>query len=300
MVILNADHPDIQEFIDCKKDAELKAHALIDAGYSGAFNVSGGAYDTVPFQNANHSVRVTDEFMQAVEADGPWDTKFRTDGKTAETLRARDLLHSIAEGTWVCGDPGMQYDTTANDWHTCANTDRIHASNPCSEFFFLNSTACNLSSLNLMKFRDAGSGAFDTDSFEHAVKVMITAQEIVVGFAHYPTEKIEQRSHMFRPLGLGYANLGALLMADGLPYDSDAGRAYAGAVTALMTGRAYHQSAANRPRLRRTVRGFCREPHPDAAGHGQAPRGGGRHQRDTYSGVSAGCRPDSLGRRAGS
>ena len=243
MVILNADHPDIQEFIDCKKDAELKAHALIDAGYSGAFNKAGGAYDTVPFQNANHSVRVTDEFMQAVEADGPWDTKFRTDGKTAETLRARDLLHSIAEGTWVCGDPGMQYDTTANDWHTCANTDRIHASNPCSEFFFLNSTACNLSSLNLMKFRDARSGAFDTASFEHAVQIMITAQEIVVGFAHYPTEKIEQRSHMFRPLGLGYANLGALLMADGLPYDSDAGRAYAGAVTALMTGRAYHQSA---------------------------------------------------------
>ena len=616
MVILNADHPDIQEFIDCKKDAELKAHALIDAGYSGAFNVHGGAYDTVPFQNANHSVRVTDAFMQAVETDGPWETKFRTDGKTAETLRAKDLLHSIAEGTWVCGDPGMQYDTTANDWHTCANTDRIHASNPCvtgdtlvatadgwqridslvgqsariigadglphfvsqifptghkpvfklrtragfevtitgnhqvlttergdvavddlrlgdhlhlegagfgrralsetlalaigvavgdgclsrqtlptreqeyviltmaaeeapildkiaaelnhqkailraagiaghpgaaavvpqsvsgtsrlsvgsacvvdlfkefavlsegssrksftpvvydldkpalaavlrglftadgtvanygdksqyvaldstsqkllqqvqvlllsfgikaklyterrggateamlpdtnrelksyavqethslriskasrvifereigfdpasakaarlrdmnlafttykdtltdevvsitaagtadvydlteavtshfvanglvvhncSEFFFLNSTACNLSSLNLMKFRDARSGAFDTESFEHAVKVMITAQEIVVGFAHYPTEKIEERSHRFRPLGLGYANLGALLMADGLPYDSDAGRAYAGAVTALMTGRAYHQSA---------------------------------------------------------
>ncbi len=243
MVILNADHPDVMEFINCKKDAELKAHALIDAGYSGAFNVANGAYDTVPFQNANHSVRVTDEFMQAVEADGPWETKFRTDGTTAETLRARDLLHSIAEGTWVCGDPGMQYDTTANDWHTCANTDRIHASNPCSEFFFLNSTACNLSSLNLMKFRDESSAAFDTESFEHAVQVMITAQEIVVGFAHYPTEKIEQRSHMFRPLGLGYANLGALLMADGLPYDSDAGRAYAGAVTALMTGRAYHQSA---------------------------------------------------------
>ncbi len=243
MVILNADHPDIQEFIDCKKDAELKAHALIDAGYSGAFNVSGGAYDTVPFQNANHSVRVTDEFMQAVEANGPWETKFRTDGKTAETLKAKDLLRSIAEGTWVCGDPGMQFDTIANDWHTCANTDRIHASNPCSEFFFLNSTACNLSSLNLMKFRVPGTMAFDVESFEHAVRVMITAQEIVVGFAHYPTPKIEARSHEFRPLGLGYANLGALLMAAGLPYDSDAGRAYAGAVTALMTGRAYHQSA---------------------------------------------------------
>jgi len=703
MVILNVDHPDIQEFIDCKKDAELKAHALIDAGYSGAFNVANGAYDTVPFQNANHSVRVTDDFMRAVEADGPWETKFRTDGKTAETLRARDLLRSIAEGTWVCGDPGMQYDTTANDWHTCANTDRIHASNPCcitadtlvavadgrnavaikdligtevpvyahdhatgrtavsrmwnigikresapvhkvtlddgstfratddhlimlrdgsyrmvrdlkagdslmpfhskvlapaktrtkrrffwtgrswkpqyravwehahgaqpdghhihhrdfdalndtaenlalmaaaehsalhddkmrgdnnparrlmtdewrrnigdsqrgekngnfgrthseetrrlmrekavarwaseeerarigavikahqaksraegrpvgrpagerferccpvcranyvtrrseqifcsddcrcspmgrqmsgektwaqnrgralsaghrarlsasvsaasdpevkrraaqtshrnmalkaarllldngialsldawdalradagelgarrvptaatvrrhfatdadlqeeaalynhkvvavefcghedvydgtvdvhhnfailtsseqscaegarnysglfihnSEFFFLNSTACNLSSLNLMKFRDAGSGAFDTESFEHAVRIMITAQEIVVGFAHYPTERIEQRSHAFRPLGLGYANLGALLMAAGLPYDSDAGRAYAGAVTALMTGRAYHQSA--------TVARDCGGPFPGFA-----------------------------------
>ena len=243
MVILDADHPDIQEFVDCKKDAELKAHALIDAGYSGAFNVANGAYDTVPFQNANHSVRVTDQFMQAVEADGPWETKFRTNGETAETLRAKDLLHSIAEGTWVCGDPGMQFDTISNDWHTCANTDRIYASNPCSEFFFLNSTACNLSSLNLMKFREAGSGAFDTASFEHAVKIMITAQEMMVGFAHYPTEKITQRSHEYRPLGLGYANLGALLMAAGLPYDSDAGRAYAGAVTSLMTGRAYYQSA---------------------------------------------------------
>ena len=616
MRVLNIDHPDVKEFIDCKKDAELKAHALIDAGYSGAFNVAGGAYDTVPFQNANHSVRVTDEFMQAVEADALWDTKFRMSGKTAETFRAKDLLHSIAEGTWVCGDPGMQYDTTANDWHTCANTDRIHASNPCvtgdtlvatsegwqridslvgqsariigadgqphfvdqifptghkkvfnlrtragfevtitgnhqvlttergdvavddlrlgehlhlegagfgrralnetlalaigiavgdgclsrqvfpgrnqeyviltmaeaeapildklavelnhqkmilrasglcghpgdasvvpqsasgssrlsvgsapvvqlfkefavldegssrkrftpavydldkptlaavlrglftadgtvanygdksqyvsldstsqdllqqvqmlllsfgikakiyterrggkteamlpnsarqpqsytvqemhslriskasriifereigfdaasaksarlrdmnlafttykdtladevvsiteagmadvydltegvthhfvanglvvhncSEFFFLNSTACNLSSLNLMKFRQEDSGAFDTASFDHAVRIMITAQEIVVGFASYPTDKIERRSHEFRPLGLGYANLGALLMAAGLPYDSDAGRAYAGAVTALMTGRAYHQSA---------------------------------------------------------
>ena len=243
MRVLDADHPDIQEFIDCKKDAELKAHALIDAGYSGAFNVVGGAYDTVPFQNANHSVRVTDDFMRAVEADGPWETKFRTTGKTAETLRAKDLLHAVAAGTWVCGDPGMQFDTVANDWHTCANTDRIYASNPCSEFFFLNSTACNLSSLNLMKFRQEVSGAFDTESFEHAVQVMITAQEIVVGFAHYPTPKIEARSHEFRPLGLGYANLGALLMAAGLAYDSDAGRAYAGAVTALMTGRAYYQSA---------------------------------------------------------
>ena len=243
MRVLDIEHPDIKEFIDCKKDAEYKAHALIDAGFSGAFNVAGGAYDTVPFQNANHSVRVTDEFMQSVEADTEFETKFRTTGKPAEKHRARDLMRGIAEGTWVCGDPGMQFDTTINDWHTCPNTDRIYASNPCSEYMFLNSTACNLASLNLMKFRDEKSGAFDTASFEHAVRIIITAQEIVVGFAAYPTEKIEQRSHEFRTLGIGYANLGALLMAAGLPYDSDAGRAYAGAITAIMTGRAYHQSA---------------------------------------------------------
>ncbi len=242
MRVLDSDHPDIQEFIDCKKDAEQKAHALIDAGYSGAFNVPGGAYDTVPFQNANHSVRVNDAFMQAVEDDRDYDLKFRLTGKTANTVRARDLMRGIAEGTWVCGDPGMQYDTTINDWHTCAATDRIYASNPCSEYMFLNSTACNLSSLNLMKFRKPDA-AFDVASFEHAVRMMITAQEIVVGFASYPTPKIEERSHVYRTLGLGYANLGALLMAAGLPYDSDGGRAYAGAVTAIMTGRAYHQSA---------------------------------------------------------
>jgi ribonucleoside-diphosphate reductase alpha chain len=410
MRVLDVDHPDIMDFILCKKDAEEKAHALIDAGYSGAFNVVGGAYDTVPFQNANHSVRVTDHFMQAVEAGTEWNTKFRHSDTTATTLKARDLIQAISEATWVCGDPGMQYDTTINDWHTCSNTDRIYASNPCcfvgetmietaagqisfqslharhedgdalplvfsydcdsrkpalrairkvwiagytqslaevktkrgltflctpehrfltqagdyveakhlepgtvlcalrcaakdlpadtnaltaslaeavdvlasvtlrtlnspvavydmevegthnfaitdaetsgahsvvvsnSEYMFLNSTACNLSSLNLMKFRDT-DGAFDVASFEHAVQMMITAQEIVVGFAAYPTEKIEERSHVYRTLGLGYANLGALLMAEGLPYDSDAGRAYAGAVTAIMTGRAYHQSA---------------------------------------------------------
>ena len=243
MRVLDVDHPDVKEFINCKKDAEEKAHALIDAGYSGAFNVPNGAYDTVPFQNANHSVRVSDEFMQAVESDTDWQTRNRLNGKTNATFKARDLMQSIAQGTWVCGDPGMQYDTTINDWHTCPNSDRIYASNPCSEYMFLNSTACNLSSLNLMKFRKAGSADFDIASFEHAVRIMITAQEIVVGFASYPTAKIEQRSHEYRTLGLGYANLGALLMAAGLPYDSDAGRSYAGSVTALMTGRAYHQSA---------------------------------------------------------
>lgn len=244
MRVLDVDHPDIMEFINCKRDAEEKAHALIEAGYSGAFNVSHGAYDTVPFQNANHSVRVTDEFMQAVENDEVWSTKFRMNGKPDGSYKAREIVQKIAEATWVCGDPGLQYDTTINNWHTCANTDRIYASNPCSEFMFLNSTACNLASLNLMKFRDEETGAFDADSYQHAVRIVITAMEIGVGFADYPTPRITERSYQYRPLGLGYANLGALLMASGLPYDSDAGRAYAGAVTAIMTGTAYAQSAA--------------------------------------------------------
>jgi len=244
MRVLDVDHPDIIDFITCKSDAELKAHALIEAGFSGAFNVTNGAYDTVPFQNANHSVRVSDEFMKAVERDGTWHTKFRTSGEVAGEVRARDIMQKIGEATWICGDPGMQYDTTINDWHTCAATDRIYASNPCSEYMFLNSTACNLSSLNLMRFRDSSTGAFDVDSYQHAIRIMITAQEIGVGFAEYPTPKIEERSFEYRTLGLGYANLGALLMASGLPYDSDAGRAYAASLTAIMTGTAYAQSAA--------------------------------------------------------
>jgi ribonucleoside-diphosphate reductase alpha chain len=244
MRVLDVDHPDIGDFINCKADAEKKAHALIDAGFSGAFNVTNGAYDTVPFQNANHSVRVTDDFMKTVERDGIWQTKFRTTGQNAGQMKARDMMQKIGEATWICGDPGMQYDTTINDWHTCANTDRIYASNPCSEYMFLNSTACNLSSLNLMRFRDNTTGAFDVDSYQHAVRIMITAQEIGVGCAEYPTPKIEQRSFEYRTLGLGYANLGALLMASGLPYDSEAGRAYAASLTAIMTGTAYAQSAA--------------------------------------------------------
>ncbi len=244
MRVLDVDHPDVVDFITCKSDAEKKAHALIEAGFSGAFNVTNGAYDTVPFQNANHSVRVSDEFMKAVERDGTWQTKFRTTGEVAGEIKAREVLQKIGEATWVCGDPGMQYDTTINDWHTCANTDRIYASNPCSEYMFLNSTACNLSSLNLMRFRDNTTGAFDVESYQHAVRIMITAQEIGVGFADYPTPKIQDRSYKYRTLGLGYANLGALLMAGGLPYDSDAGRAYAASLTAIMTGTAYAQSAA--------------------------------------------------------
>jgi len=243
MRVLDVDHPDIMDFIDCKKDAEEKAHALIEAGYSGAFNVVGGAYDTVPFQNANHSVRVTDEFMEAVEKDGMWTTSNRMTNKSEGSYKAREVLNKIAEATWVCGDPGMQYDTTINDWHTCANSDRIYASNPCSEYMFLNSTACNLASLNLMRFRKPETGEFDVEAYQHVIRIIITAQEIGVGCAVYPTPKITERSFEYRTLGLGYANLGALLMATGLPYDGDGGRAYAAALTAIMTGTAYAQSA---------------------------------------------------------
>ena len=242
MVILNADHPDIEEFIECKADAEKKAHALIEAGYSGAFNVANGAYDSVFFQNANHSVRATDDFMRAVELDRDWSTVEVISGKTSQTYRARDLMQKIAEAAWVCGDPGMQFDTTANRWHTCSNTDRINASNPCSEFFFLDDTACNLASLNLMRFRKP-SREFDIESFKAAVRVTVTAMEIMVGNASYPTDKITINSFDYRPLGLGYANLGAVLMARGLPYDSDEGRAYAAAITAILSGEGYRQSA---------------------------------------------------------
>ncbi len=241
MVILNADHPDIVDFIRSKEVEERKAWALIDAGYDGGFNVTGGAYDSIAYQNANHSVRVTDEFMQAVVDDGEWTTYAVLTGQPMDTYRARDLMEMIGESTWVCGDPGMQFDSTINDWHTCANTARINASNPCSEYMFLDDTACNLASLNLMRFYDADLG-FDVDGFRHACEVMISAMEIVVDNASYPTDRIAVNSHAFRPLGLGFANLGALLMARGLPYDSEAGRDYAAAITALMSGAAYAQS----------------------------------------------------------
>jgi ribonucleoside-diphosphate reductase alpha chain len=242
MVILNVDHPDIVEFIHCKENEEKKAWALIEAGYNGGFNVPGGAYDSVFFQNANHSVRVSDAFMRAAERGEKWQTRWVLSGEPADTYGAADLLRQVAEATHVCGDPGLQYDTTINRWHTCKNTDRIYASNPCSEFVFLDDTACNLASLNLMKFRRA-DGSFDPVAFDRACEILITAQEIIVDAASYPTPKIAQNSHDYRPLGLGYANLGALLMADGVPYDSDAGRATAGAITALMTGAAYRRSA---------------------------------------------------------
>jgi ribonucleoside-diphosphate reductase alpha chain len=240
MVILNVDHPDIVEFIECKVKEEKKAHVLIEQGYDSA--IDGEAYSSIFFQNANHSVRVTDEFMRAVEEDRDWWTKNVNDGQPNEKYRAKNLLMKIADSTWHCGDPGMQYDTTVNRWHTCKSTARINASNPCSEYMFLDDTACNLASLNLMKFVES-NGQFDVEAFRHAVDVTITAQEILVDNASYPTPKIAENSHNFRPLGLGYANLGALLMSMALPYDSDEGRDVAAAVTALMCGEAYAQSA---------------------------------------------------------
>ncbi len=240
MVILNADHPDIVEFINCKVEEEKKAWALIDAGYDGSF--TGPAYASVFFQNSNNSVRVTDDFMRAVLDGGEWRTHAVLDGRVMDTYTARDMMQQIADATWICGDPGLQFDTTVNDWHTCPNTARINASNPCSEYMFLDDSACNLASLNLMKFTDEKAD-LDVDAFAAACRTLITAQEILVDNASYPTKAIERNSHDYRPLGLGYANLGALLMARGLPYDSDAGRDYAAAITAIMHGEAYAQSA---------------------------------------------------------
>ncbi|MDE0028261.1 MAG: vitamin B12-dependent ribonucleotide reductase [Deltaproteobacteria bacterium] len=246
MVILDADHPDLVEFINCKVEEEKKAWTLIEAGYDASLD--GPAYGSVFFQNANNSVRVTDEFMQRVLDDGEWSTRFVTTGEVSETFRARDILRMIAEATHLCGDPGMQFDSTINNWHTCANTGRISGSNPCSEYMHLDNSACNLASLNLLKFlRD--DGGFDTESFRHTVDIMITAQDILVDNSSYPTEEITENARDFRELGLGYANLGALLMSLGLPYDSDAGRSYAAAVTALLTGEGYLQSSRIADRL---------------------------------------------------
>jgi ribonucleoside-diphosphate reductase alpha chain len=243
MVILNADHPDIVDFIESKETEERKAWALIDAGYDGAFNAPGGAYDSVHFQNANHSVRVTDEFMRAYEKDGDWQTRAVTDSsRVMGTYKARQMMRRMAESAWVCGDPGMQFDSTVNDWHPCPNTDRINASNPCSEYMFLDDSACNLASLNLMKFYSETAG-FDVESYRAALRIVITAQEITVSRASYPTPAIEKNSHAFRPLGIGYANLGALLMARGVPYDSEDGRHWAAAITSILSGESYSQSA---------------------------------------------------------
>jgi ribonucleoside-diphosphate reductase alpha chain len=242
MVILNVDHPDINEFISSKVEEEAKAHALIEAGYNAGFNVPGGAYDSVMFQNANHSVRVNDSFMDALKQKASFYTKTVMDNQACEELSAQEIWRKIASSAWKCGDPGLQFDDIINRYHTCKNTARINASNPCSEYMFLDDSACNLASLNLLKFLN-DDGTFDVAGFEHAVAITILAQEIIVDHASYPTKRIETNSHKFRPLGLGYANLGALLMSLGLPYDSDEGRAAAGAITALMGGEAYKTSA---------------------------------------------------------
>jgi len=242
MVILNVDHPDILDFVECKMKEEAKAWALMREGYDGSSGPDSEAYSSIFFQNANNSVRVTDEFMRAVERDGDFTTYTVKDHKPVETQKARKIMHKIAEATWQCGDPGMQYDTTINKWHTSKNTARINASNPCSEYMFLDNSACNLASFNLLKFVTA-SGTFDIAAYRAAVDVMITAMDILVDNSGYPTEAIARNSHDYRPLGLGYANLGALLMSFGLPYDSDAGRDFAATLTAIMCGEAYLQSA---------------------------------------------------------
>ena len=247
MVILDVDHPDVQEFVWCKAREERKVRVLAEAGFDVGFD--GADSHSIMYQNANNSVRVTDEFMRAVEADADWDLTAVTDGSVVETVRARDLFRQMSQAAWECADPGLQFDTTINRWHTASNTGRITASNPCAEYVHLDDSACNLASLNLLKFLDASDddtdaiGGFDIDGFRHAIEVVFTAQEILVGNADYPTEAIGQTTRAFRQLGLGYANLGALLMALGLPYDSDDGRAVAAALTSLMTGHAYRTSA---------------------------------------------------------
>jgi ribonucleoside-diphosphate reductase alpha chain len=236
MQSLKVSHPDIVEFVEAKTKEEKKAWALIEQGYDGSFG--GEAYDSVMFQNANLSVRVTDDFMKSVEDNGEWQTKGVMHGESVETHKARDIMNDICEAAHMCGDPGLQYDTTINKWHTCKNTAPINASNPCSEYMFVDDSACNLASINLMKFIDEDNN-FDVKRFKHVVRLFIIAQDILIDNAGYPSEKIAMNSHLFRPLGLGYANLGALVMRLGLPYDSEAGRAFAASVTSLMTGQAY-------------------------------------------------------------
>ncbi len=242
MVILDADHPDVVEFVRCKAREEAKAHALVDAGYDGSFDAHGGAYDSIQYQNANHSVRVTDEFMVAATSGGRWQMRARTDGRVTAEVAATDLLDEIARAAWACGDPGMQFDSAINTMHTCPAGGRIRASNPCSEYMFLDDSACNLGSLNLRAFQGP-LGEIDVDRLRHATRVAIVAMEILVSGSSYPTAAIAENSRRYRPLGLGYANLGALLMSRGMAYDSDAGRALAASVTALIAGEAYLTSA---------------------------------------------------------
>ncbi len=270
MVVLDIDHPDVLEFVWCKAKEEEKANALRDAGFD--MSIDGDGFTSIQYQNANNSVRVSDEFMERAERGEDWEFTARADGSTVATEKADDVLRQIADAAWRCADPGVQYDTIINDWHTCPNSGRINASNPCSEYMHVDDSACNLASINLMKFRRE-DGTFDTDAFEHTVDVLILAQEIVVSPSSYPTEEIGDNARAFRQLGLGYANLGALLMSNGLPYDSDEGRAMAGAITALMTGRAYRKSAEvaaamgpyDRYELNREPHNHVMRKHRDAA-----------------------------------
>jgi ribonucleoside-diphosphate reductase alpha chain len=282
MVVLNVDHPDIKDFIWCKALEENKARALREAGFD--MDLDGKDSHSVQYQNANNSVRVTDEFMQAVLDDRDWALKSVTDGSMIETLEARELFREIAQAAWECADPGIQYDTTANDWHTCPNTDRINASNPCSEYMHVDNSSCNLASLNLMKFVEE-SNRFDVEAFKHAVEIMYLAQEISVGFASYPTERIAQNSHDMRQLGQGIANIGALLMTQGLPYDSDEGRAWAGAIQAIQTGHCYATSAKIAERVG-PYKEYAknREPHLRVMG---------KHRDAAYE-ISEGLAPDEL------
>ena len=273
MVVLDVDHPDVEEFIWCKAKEERKARVLEQAGYDMSLNSPDWA--SIQYQNANNSVRVTDQFMEAVIEGKEWNLTARTDGSVVETSDARDVLRQIAEAAWECADPGVQYDTTINSWHTLPNTGRINASNPCSEYMSIDDSACNLASLNLMKFR-RDDGEFDVEAFEHAVDVVFLAQEIAVGYSSYPTPEIG-RNAAFRQLGLGYANLGALLMARGLPYDSDEGRAYAAAITALMTGRGYRKSAEVARRM--GPFGSPAERGRDDRRDREAPRGRRQHRQ---------------------
>ena len=285
MVILNSDHPDVEEFITCKVSEERKAWALIEAGYDSAF--TGEAYASVFFQNSNNSVRVTDEFMRAVQDDRDWHLRAVTDSnRILKTVKARDLMRLIAESAWQCGDPGMQYDTTINDWHTSAVTGRINASNPCSEYMFLDDTSCNLASINLTRFLN-DDGSIDIEAYKHAIHITITAQEILVSNASYPTEKISKNSEEFRPLGLGYANLGALLMARGVPYDSPQGRDLAACLTSILTGEAYAQSA----RIAREIGPFSGY----AANRQPMLRVVGKHREASYNIPTDNIEPDLVG-----
>src|SRR5437764_4861608 len=284
MVVLDVDHPDIRSFIRCKADEEEKAAALREAGFD--MRIDGEGFHSIQYQNANNSVRVTDDFMRTVEEDGEWRTTARTTGEpVGDPIPARELMREIAEAAWRCADPGVQYDTTINRWHTCPATGRINASNPCSEYMHVDDSACNLASLNLMKFRRP-DGSFDVEAFEHAVDIVFLAQEIIVSPSSYPTEEIGANARAFRQLGLGYANLGAYLMADGVPYDSEEGRGTATAITALMTGRGYLGSA----RIAAAMGPYERYPENREA-HNRVMR---MHRDASYAIPDAASRDDAL------